>query len=130
VRFRVSTGSSVPLFRQIVDQVARGVAHGEVEVGHPLPSVRQLARELVINPNTVAKAYGELVDMGLVETQPGRGFFIAKKRQVFTKTERLRRLDETIEVLVNQAAALDFSPDEVFERVQELFARHRKVASE
>jgi GntR family transcriptional regulator len=126
VHIRIVAGSGVPIFRQIGDQIARAVANGELAVGDAVPSVRQLARDLVINPNTVAKAYAELVENGTLETQPGRGYFIGKRRQLYTKTERMRRLDDAIEALISQSVALDVSPDEVFERVRELFSRKLK----
>jgi GntR family transcriptional regulator len=62
--------------------------------------------------------------------RPGRGYFINKRRQVFTKTERLRRLDETIDLLISQSVALDFSASEVLDRVKELFAQKLSVAPE
>lgn len=126
MHFRIVAGSGVPIYRQIADQIARGVANGKLEIGQPLPSVRQLARDLVINPNTVAKAYAELVDAGILETQAGRGFYVAKRRQVYTKAERMRRLDEAIEALINLSVSLDVSPEETMERAHELFARNLK----
>jgi GntR family transcriptional regulator len=124
MHFRIVAGSGVPIYRQIADQIARGVATGELVVGDSVPSVRQLARDLVINPNTVAKAYADLVEGGLLETQAGRGFYVAKRRQIYTKTERMRRLDESIEALINQSVSLDIAPDEVIERLRELYARN------
>jgi GntR family transcriptional regulator len=126
MRFRIVAGSGVPIFRQIVDQILRGIATGELSIGEAVPSVRQLAKELVINPNTVAKAYAELVESGALETQAGRGFFVAKRRQIYTKTERLRRLDESLDVLINQSIALDFELEDVVERLRERFARELK----
>ena len=125
---RIVAGSTTPIYRQIVDQVTRGVASGELSVGELVPSVRQLARELVINPNTVAKAYAELVDSGFLETQAGKGFFVAKRRQVYTKAERLRRIDESIDQLVNQALALDIEPEEIVQRLQDRFEKNLKPA--
>ncbi len=116
MKFRIVAGSSTSIYRQIADQVARFVATGDLAVGEPLPSIRGLAKELLINPNTVVKAYSDLVRDGIVETQAGRGFFVAKRRQVYSKSERLRRLDEAIQGLVNQAVSLDFSLDEVSQR--------------
>lgn len=127
---RIVPGSTAPIYRQIVDQVTRGVASGKLSIGESLPSVRQLARELVINPNTVAKAYAELVDSGFLETQAGKGFFVSKRRQVYTKAERLRRLDETIDQLVNQAVALDIEPEETVQRLQERFEKNWKPDSD
>lgn len=116
MKFRIVAGSSTSIYRQIADQVARFVATGDLAVGEPLPSIRGLAKELLINPNTVVKAYSDLVRDGIVETQAGRGFFVAKRRQVYSKSERLRRLDEAIQGLVNQAVSLDLSLDEVSQR--------------
>lgn len=127
---RIVAGSTAPIYRQIVDQVTRGVASGELAVGESVPSVRQLARELVINPNTVAKAYAELVDSGFLETQAGKGFFVAKRRQVYTKAERLRRIDECIDQLVNQTLALDIAPEEIVQRLQQRFEKNLKPASD
>lgn len=116
MKFRIVAGSSTSIYRQIADQVARAVATGDLAVGEPLPSIRGLAKELLINPNTVVKAYSDLVRDGIVETHAGRGFFVAKRRQVYSKSERLRRLDEAIHGLVNQAVSLDLSLDEVSQR--------------
>lgn len=127
---RIVAGSTAPIYRQIVDQVTRGVASGELAVGESVPSVRQLARELVINPNTVAKAYAELVDSGFLETQAGKGFFVAKRRQVYTKAVRLRRIDESIDQLVNQTLALDIAPEEIVQRLQDRFEKNLKPASD
>lgn len=129
-KIKIVAGSTVPIYRQIVDQVTRGIGAGELKVGDSIPSVRQLARELVINPNTVAKAYAELVDSGFLETQAGKGYFVAKRRQVYTKTERLRRIDESIDQLVNQTAALDIEPELIVQRLQERFAKTLKPAND
>lgn len=123
MQIRIVAGSNAAIYKQIADQISRSVAAGDLEVGQLLPSVRQLARELVINPNTVAKAYADLVQAGILETQAGKGFFVAKRRQVYTKTERVRRLDESIHSLINQSLTLGFSPDEVLERVRDLFGK-------
>lgn len=79
--------------------------------------MRTLAKDLVINPNTVAKAYAELQRDGLIESQPGRGVFVAKKRTVYTKSERTRRLNDAIERFAAEALSLDFSNEEIVERL-------------
>jgi GntR family transcriptional regulator len=116
----ITTGSGTPIYRQIGDQVRLGVATGALAPGDPLPSVRALADRLVINANTVAKAYAELVRDGVVESQQGLGFFVAsKKRQVYSRAERLRRLNQALETFVHEAVFLDFSADEVRKAVDE-----------
>lgn len=122
MRFRITPGSQVAIYKQIADQIRRAVAGGELEVGDSLPSVRVLASELVVNANTVAKAYAELTRSGVLESQPGRGLFVAKKRSMFTKAERLRRLDDALDTLIGEAITLDFSADEIIERLRDRLA--------
>src|SRR5882724_8830738 len=109
----ISTGSVVPIWRQIADQVRRAVAPGEVVAGEQVPSVRALAEELVLNPNTVARVYAELIREGVLEAQKGKGVFVARRRAVYTKTEKLRRLEATLEGYVNEGVYLGFSGEEL-----------------
>ena len=109
----ITTGGSTPIYRQIADQVRRAVAGGALPPGAQLPSVRGLAEKLVVNPNTVARAYQELVRDGLLESQPGRGLFVALKPPTFTKPERLRRLQPPLDALLHEASALGISADEL-----------------
>ena len=109
----ISTGSSTPIYKQITDQVKRAVASGQLTVADQLPSVRALAESLVLNPNTVARAYADLAREGIIETRPGRGVFIIHKRKVFAREEGLRRLEPLLEALLGEAMALDFTPEEL-----------------
>ena len=110
---RIQTGSSVPIYRQIVDQVCRAAASGALKPGDQLPSVRELAEELVLNPNTVAKAYSELTRDGVAEARQGRGVFITERRQVYSDAERRRRLDAAIDNLTNEALFLGLDADDI-----------------
>ena len=120
---KIAPGSSTPIFRQIVDQVRLAVARGAADEGDQLPSVRALAERLVLNPNTVARAYAELSREGLIETQQGKGVFVASRRQVYTRAERLRRLEPALDALVNEAVALNFSPAELIDVLQRKLAK-------
>jgi GntR family transcriptional regulator len=102
----ISTNAGEPIFRQIVGQVSRLAYRGQLAVGYELPSVRALAEELGVNPNTVAKAYQELVQGGLLEARPGRGFFVSERRNVFSTEERTRRLEEAADRFLQEAAFL------------------------
>jgi GntR family transcriptional regulator len=117
--FQISTGTTAPIYRQIVEQVRRGVLGGSLPVGTALPSVRALAEQLVVNPNTVARAYQELTGDGLIQSQPGRGYFVSEKRAMFTTPERRRRLREVLEPFVSEALTLQFSSDEILRAVRE-----------
>src|SRR2546423_12294434 len=95
----ITTGNTVPIYRQIVDQVCRAVATGQLAPGEQVPSVRALAEQLVLNPNTVARTYADLIREGVLEAHKGKGVFVARRgrRPGYTKAERLRRVDATLE---------------------------------
>ena len=113
----ILTGSKVSIYQQIIDQVCASVAAGQIGDEESLPSVRALAEQLLINPNTVLKAYGELAREGVLESRPGRGMFVSKRRQIYSPEERTRRVDLAITSLVSQAYILGFTPEEIVERV-------------
>ena len=119
----VTTGSGTPIYRQIGDQVRLGVATGALAPGDALPSVRSLAAQLVINANTVAKAYAELVRDGVLDSQQGLGFFVAnKKRQIYSRAERLRRLKQALDTFVHEAVFLDFAAEEIRQALDDKLA--------
>lgn len=111
--FLINTGSTTPIYKQIVEQVRRAVATGRLAVTDQLPSVRALAERLVLNPNTVARAYADLAREGVIETRPGRGVFIIPKRRVFVREEARRRLEPLLNALISEGLAMDFSADEL-----------------
>jgi GntR family transcriptional regulator len=121
-QINITTGANAPIYRQIVDQVRLAVATGTLPAGHPMPSVRGLAEELLINFNTVAKAYGELVRDGVLESQQSRGYFVAAKRQVYSRAERLRRLRHAADAFLHEAVFLDFTADEIRKAVEDKLA--------
>lgn len=122
LEFRVATGSNTPIYRQISEQVRKGVAAGALAAGEQLPSVRALAELLVINPNTVARAYADLMHEGVLESQPGKGLFVAKRLQKFSKEERLRRLNQALEVFLQEVLFLDFTHQEILNALQHKLA--------
>ena len=99
------------IYKQITDQIWQAVAAGKLKVGDQLPSVRALAEELVVNPNTVAHAYADLTRDGLIESRAGRGVFIVERRKVFTQEEAWRRLEPLLDAAIGEAMALNFSRD-------------------
>jgi GntR family transcriptional regulator len=118
----ITTGAATPIYRQIVDQVRLAVATGTLSAGDAMPSVRNLADRLVINFNTVAKAYAELVRDGVLESLQGKGFFVAPKRQIYSKAERLRRLRQAVDAFIHEAVFLDFPAHEIRAIVEEKLA--------
>jgi GntR family transcriptional regulator len=113
----ILTGSNVSIYRQIVDQVCAAVFAGRIRDDEPLPSVRSLAEHLLVNPNTVARAYTELVREGVVESRPGRGMFVSRRRQIYSAAERARRIDQAVTSLVSEAFMLGLTPGEIVEHV-------------
>ena len=114
---QIATGDTRPIGRQIVDAVRMKIATGELAPGDQLPSVRGLAQQLTINPNTVAKAYAELTSEGWLDSRQGLGLYVATPRQRLSDAERERRLDDAIGRFLNDVIALDFPPDEVQARL-------------
>ena len=118
---QIATGDTRPIVRQIVDAVRMQIATGELQAGDQLPSVRGLAQQLTINPNTVAKAYAELTTEGWVDSRQGLGLFVAPPRQPLSHAERERRFDEAVQRFVNDVVPLDATIEEVHERMDAEF---------
>ena len=110
--------SGVPVYRQIIDQVIAGIATGAVAGGDQLPTVRQLAVDLSINPNTVIRAYRELEIRGVLETQQGTGTFISHQTVERDDAERRRRLSQLVSEFVARAGSEGYTVEEILERLQ------------
>ena len=112
--------SGVPVYRQIIDQVVGGIAASALTGGDQLPTVRQLAVDLAINPNTVIRAYRELEIRGVLETQQGTGTFISHQKIQRDDVERERRLGQLVGEFVARAGSEGFTIEEVVERLEGL----------
>ena len=126
LRIQIITGGKVPIYRQVVDQIRSAIGSGSLAVGDPLPSVRALATELIVNPNTIAKAYTALVQDGVIESQRGRGYFVIQRREIFTKKERKLRLSEAINPFIAEAMTLGFDEAEIIAEIQKHFSKLAK----
>ncbi len=118
-RFRLDNGSGVPVYRQLIDQVQAGIATGTLSPGYQIPTVRQVAVDLAINPNTVMRAYRELEIRGVLDTQQGTGTFIAAQRPQVDDDGRTRRLDQLIDEVVARAGAGGFTLAEILDALKE-----------
>ena len=116
--FGLDLRSGVPVYRQIIDQVTAGIATGGLVGGDQLPTVRQLAVDLSINPNTVIRAYRELEIRGVLETQQGTGTFISQQKPQRDDADRERRLSQLIGEFIARAGAAGFTVEELLERLQ------------
>lgn len=117
VPFRLDTASGVPFYRQVIDQVLLAVADGRLPAGTQLPTVRQLAVDLSVNLNTVAKAYREMEIRGIVETQQGTGTFVAERPSPGGAAERKKALERLVDELLAKAGSHGFRVEEVADAV-------------
>jgi GntR family transcriptional regulator len=124
IEFALDLHTGVPVYRQLIDQVRAGIAAGALAAGDQLPTVRQLAVDLAINPNTVMRAYRELELGGLLETHQGTGTFIAsKKPEKLRSAERERQLGQLAGECAARAGAAGFTIEDLIDRLNELLPR-------
>lgn len=114
--------SGVPVYRQIIDQILGGIAAGTLAPGDQLPTVRQLAVDLAINPNTVVRAYRELEIRSVLSTQQGVGTFVTAVPVQPDDAERQRQLDQLVGEFVARAGGAGFSAEALIDRLHEFLA--------
>lgn len=118
MEFRIEPTSRLPIYQQLRNQFREAVARGKLRADDRLPSVRELSRHLVVNPNTVARLYTELEREGLLRTQPGLGVFVAEVKSDLARKVRRERLVDAVDGLLVEAVHLGFAAGEVVELVQ------------
>jgi len=128
-QFALDLHSGVPVYRQIIDQVRAGVASGALGAGDQLPTVRQLAVDLAINPNTVMRAYRELELGGMLETHQGTGTFISDMKPEKKSAERGRQLGQMAADCAARAGAAGITVEELIDRLRELLPRSAATSS-
>ena len=117
--FKLDTRSGVPVYRQLIDQVQAGIASGNLATGDQLPTVRQVAVDLEINPNTVLRAYRELEIRGVLDTQQGTGTFIADRKVSHDGAEHDRQLQHLVSEFVARAGAGGFTLQELIDSLRD-----------
>lgn len=113
MEFRIDPSSRLPIYRQLAFQLREAIARGRLLPEERLPSVRELSRQLVVNPNTVARVYTELEREGVLNTRPGLGVFVAHPKAEKTRKFRHDRLRELADGFLTEAVHLGFESDEV-----------------
>ncbi len=119
VAIGIDTKSGVPFYRQIIEQVKFAIARGDLVTGDQLPTMRQLAVDLSVNPNTVIRAYRELEIAGILETHQGSGTFVGRQKPRVDELERQRMLDQILTDLLARAAGYGFSLGDVLEGLRQ-----------
>jgi GntR family transcriptional regulator len=121
--FNLDPKSGVPIYRQIQDQIRYGIASGRLRPGDQLPTVRALAVDLKVNPNTVIKAYTELERLGVLTTEQGSGTFIAPEPSVaLSPADRQEKLKALCVEFLGQVGRYGFGPDDVVQAIRKLQA--------
>jgi GntR family transcriptional regulator len=115
MQIRIDNASNRPVYRQIIDQIKRDIAMGRLIKDEKLPTVRQLAAQLTINPNTIAKAYRQLESEGIIVTRPGAGAFIANLDSNLSRAVRKRLLSEELERIAVEAFHMQIERETLLE---------------
>ena len=115
MQFQINTASRVPIYRQLAEQIRFAIACGDLHADERLPSVRQLSKDVVVNPNTIARVYQELEREGLLVTRQGLGVFVGTPKRDLMKRARDGRLTELLDKLLTEAVHLGYSAAEVKE---------------
>lgn len=118
MQIHISPEDGVPIYLQIVNQVKYLIASGRLEPGEEMPPIRVLAERLLINPNTVARAYRELEIAGIVEKRRTAGTFVSGGGSPLARHEQVRILTQRVDALLAEAGQLDFSVDEVVDIIR------------
>lgn len=117
MEFQCDPTSRLPIYRQLMDQIRQAVARGRLRPGTRLPSVRVMSRELVVNPNTIARVYTELEREGILNTRQGLGVFVAEPQADLSASARRERLSAVLDRFLTEAVHLGYSADDVITAV-------------
>ena len=122
MQIHISTNDGVPIYLQVVNQVKYLVASGRLSPGDELPPIRVLAAQLIINPNTVARAYRELESAGVVEKRRTAGTYVSEQGSKLARRERMRILTERVDSMLVEAIQMDITVDEVVKLIERRYA--------
>ena len=119
MKLHISDSDGVPIYLQIVNQIKYLVASGRLCAGDELPTIRALAEQLVVNPNTIVHAYRELEIAGIVEKRRTAGTYVKGSASPLARQEHRRILGERIDALLAEAKQMDFTTEELFEMIRQ-----------
>jgi GntR family transcriptional regulator len=129
VFFNVNTSNGVPVYEQITRQIAFAIASGGIETGQLVPSVRNLSKELAVNPNTVARAYRQLQDHGVLESLRGEGLVVMKGAAAKCRATRKKIMSDRILAVLLEARQSQLTDEEIQSMVDEALASSKKKAN-
>ena len=126
MQIHISTKDGIPIYKQIINQIKYMIASGRLSPGDKLPPVRKLAEILLINPNTVARAYRDLETLGLVQTRQGSGVCISEGSSPLAQEQKIKILTERADSLLTEAQQMDIDLDQIIALLHE---RHTQLKS-
>jgi len=126
MQIHISTKDGIPIYKQIINQIKYMVASGRLRAGEKLPPVRKLAEILLINPNTVARAYRDLETLGLVQTRQGSGVCVSEGPSPLAQEQKMKILTERADSLLTEANQMDINLEEIIALLHE---RHTQLQS-
>ncbi|MBI5759835.1 MAG: GntR family transcriptional regulator [Planctomycetales bacterium] len=130
MQIHISPNDGVPIYQQIVNQIKYLVASGRLAAGEELPAIRVLAERLIVNPNTVARAYRELETAGIVEKRRTAGTYVSDQGSPLARRERLKILTERIDLLLAEARHMDIAIEDVAKLVQQRHSTMQTIRNE
>ena len=119
LHFQIDPHSGVPVYKQLMDQIKYYVASGILAANDTLPSIREMARALSVNPSTIVKAYGELGREGIIVNRQGKGAFIAETAQGPSRKERREAIRRIVRQLMVEAKQMGVTGDEIMQVIEE-----------
>lgn len=130
MQIHISPHDGVPIYQQVVNQIKYLVASGRLAAGEELPAIRVLAEKLIVNPNTVARAYRELESAGIVEKRRTAGTYVSDQGSPLARRERVKILNGRIDALLAEARHMDVALEEVVKLVQQRHAAMQSTRNE
>jgi GntR family transcriptional regulator len=130
VQIHISPNDGVPIYQQVVNQIKYLVASGRLAAGEELPAIRVLAEQLLVNPNTVARAYRELETVGIVEKRRTAGTYVSDQGSPLARRERVKILTARIDALLAEARHMDVALEEILKLVQQRHAAMQSTRNE
>ena len=124
---RLNPSSGVPVYLQIIEQVKHAIATGAVNAGEQLPSVRQMAEDLLINPNTVARAYRDLEQEGIIELKHGSGAFISGS--IAPPSKSMHKAQAVVKSAIDQLTSFDLAEEEIRRLIENELAQRKNSKS-
>jgi GntR family transcriptional regulator len=125
ITIKISYEGGVAVYRQIVDQISHMVASGQLPENSELPPIRKLAKTILVNPNTIAKAYNELERNGIIYKKSGVGCFVNEHKSPFSDEERHKIIEDYVQQLLVKAYQLEFSHEDIIAKIERQIANQK-----